>query len=86
MKSIISSITVTESDYLYGQQVSVLFQRLTGQEVRVVDCLVVGLSYKLIADRLGLSMNTVCFHIKNTYRKLGVNSKVEVVLLWSNQT
>ena len=52
---------------------------LSASEISVVECLVEGLSYKMIADRLGISMNTVKFHLKNIYRKLHVNSKSEVV-------
>lgn len=52
---------------------------LTDREREVVDALVGGLSYKLIADRLNISMETARFHIKNVYRKLQVNSKAEVI-------
>jgi DNA-binding NarL/FixJ family response regulator len=52
---------------------------LTDREREVVDALVCGLSYKLIADRLHISMETARFHIKNVYRKLQVNSKAEVI-------
>jgi DNA-binding CsgD family transcriptional regulator len=38
-----------------------------------------GLSYKLIADRLSISIETVRFHIKNIYRKLHVHGKAEVI-------
>jgi DNA-binding NarL/FixJ family response regulator len=53
---------------------------LTVREKEVVDALVDGLSYKLIADRLSLSVDAVRSRIKNIYRKLHVNSKSEVVL------
>jgi DNA-binding NarL/FixJ family response regulator len=53
---------------------------LTEREQEVVDALVDGLSYKLIADRLSLSVDAVRSRIKNIYRKLHVNSKSEVVL------
>lgn len=52
---------------------------LTLREQQVVEGLVDGLSYKLIADRYSLSTETVRFHIKNIYKKLHVNSKSEVV-------
>jgi len=52
---------------------------LTLREQQVVEGLVDGLSYKLIADRYSLSIETVRFHIKNVYKKLHVNSKSEVV-------
>lgn len=52
---------------------------LTPREQQVVEGLVDGLSYKLIADRYSMSNETVRFHIKNIYKKLHVNSKSEVV-------
>jgi len=54
---------------------------LTPKESQLVQCLADGLSYKLAADQLGVSMNTILFHIRNLYKKLGVNSKSEVVAM-----
>jgi DNA-binding NarL/FixJ family response regulator len=52
---------------------------LTKKENEIVNSLVDGLSYKLIADKLKISIDTVRFHIRNIYRKLHVNSKSEVI-------
>ncbi len=52
---------------------------LTEKELAVVQALVDGLSYKLIASRLEISIETVRYHIKNIYKKLQVNSKAEVI-------
>ncbi|MBN2857261.1 MAG: response regulator transcription factor [Candidatus Delongbacteria bacterium] len=52
---------------------------LSRREKQVVECLVEGLSYKMIADRLKISDGTIYSHIKNIYRKLHVNSKGEVI-------
>jgi len=54
-------------------------ENLTPKEKQIIEALTEGLSYKLIADKLGMSMDTVRFHIKNIYRKLHVNSKAEVI-------
>jgi DNA-binding NarL/FixJ family response regulator len=54
-------------------------EHLTAREVEVVRAIEDGLSYKLIADRLGISIDTVRNHIRAIYRKLEVNSKSEVV-------
>ncbi|NNE25367.1 MAG: response regulator transcription factor [Saprospiraceae bacterium] len=54
-------------------------ESLTAKESQIVQCLVDGLSYKMIADRLQISIHTVNSHIKNIYRKLHVNSKAEVI-------
>ena len=52
---------------------------LTEKEREVVAGLVDGLSYKLIADRMCISMQTVQVHIKSIYRKLHAHSKGEVI-------
>lgn len=53
---------------------------LTAKEQQVVAGMVDGLSYKMIAERLGVSLETIRHHIKNIYRKLHVNSKGEVIV------
>lgn len=54
-------------------------EKLTPREQQIVQCIVDGLSYKLIADKLMVSVNTIAYHTKNIYRKLEVNSKAEVI-------
>jgi DNA-binding CsgD family transcriptional regulator len=51
----------------------------TPKEEEIINALADGLSYKLIADKMSISINTVRFHIKNIYRKLRVHSKAEVI-------
>jgi len=52
---------------------------LSAKEKEIVVGLVDGLSYKLIADRMSITLETVRFHIKNIYSKLHVHSKSEVI-------
>lgn len=52
---------------------------LTDREKEVVLGLVDGLSYKMIADRSCISIETVRTHIKNIYKKLHVHCKAEVI-------
>ncbi len=52
---------------------------LTKQEKRILQLLVDGNSYKLIAAELFLSLDTVKTHIKNIYAKLHVHSGTEAV-------
>ena len=52
---------------------------LTAREQDIVNGLVDRLSYKLIADRYDISIDTVRAHIRNIYKKLHVNSKAEVI-------
>ncbi len=55
------------------------FIQLSDREKEILRALVDGLSYKMIADKLGLSFHTIHTHIKNIYEKLHVNSKGEAV-------
>lgn len=54
---------------------------MSDREQEVLDWLCRGHSYKMIADQLTVSEQTVHFHIKNIYKKLAVNSKGEAVSL-----
>jgi DNA-binding NarL/FixJ family response regulator len=55
------------------------YEQLTPHELRLLRLLVQGYSYKAAATTLGVSINTVCFHIKKIYEKLQVHSKSEAV-------
>jgi len=52
---------------------------LTPHELRLLKLLVEGHNYKTAAAELGITFNTVCFHIKQIYSKLQVHSKSEAV-------
>lgn len=52
---------------------------LTKRQHQIVETLSEGLSYKLIASHLDISVETVRDHIKKIYKKLNVNSKAEVI-------
>ena len=52
---------------------------LTAQETELLKLLVEGHHYKTAAQHLGISINTVSFHLKNIYVKLRVHSKTEAV-------
>jgi DNA-binding NarL/FixJ family response regulator len=53
---------------------------LSEREKEVLSCLVKGMSYKLVADELSISIDTVRGHIRKIYEKLHVNSKSEAVI------
>jgi len=52
---------------------------LTEKETAILQFLVNGFSYKMIAAELGISIDTVRFHIKKIYDKLHVHSATEAV-------
>jgi len=52
---------------------------LTPHEMRILGMLVEGHNYKTAAAELGVSVNTIAFHMKRIYEKLQVHSKSEAV-------
>lgn len=54
--------------------------RLTAREEQILLQLSQGHSNKQIADRLGVSIDTVCSHLKHVFRKLHVSSRTEAVV------
>lgn len=52
---------------------------LTTKEKELLQCLVQGMSYKMIADAMMISFETVKSHVKNVYKKLHVSSNSEAV-------
>ncbi len=52
---------------------------LSIREKEILECLVEGMSYKMISARCKISIDTVRFHIRNIYEKLHINSKSEAV-------
>jgi FixJ family two-component response regulator len=56
-------------------------EQLTAREREVLDGLLAGLSNKLIADRLGISLRTVEMHRGNMMDRLGVDNLAEALTL-----
>ncbi|MBA2733484.1 MAG: response regulator transcription factor [Acidobacteria bacterium] len=52
---------------------------LTPQETELLRLLVEGHHYKTAAHQMGITTNTISFHLKNIYQKLQVHSKTEAV-------
>lgn len=52
---------------------------LTPHELRLLQLLSEGHNYKTAAAELGVSVNTIAFHMKRVYEKLHVHSKSEAV-------
>lgn len=54
-------------------------QLITPREKEVLHLLSTGLTYEKIALQLKVSHQTVKMHLKNIYRKLGVQNKIEAL-------
>ncbi len=52
---------------------------LTPQEMALLKLMVEGHHYKTAAHEMGISINTVSFHLRHIYEKLQVHSKTEAV-------
>lgn len=53
--------------------------KLTARQIQIVQAIVEGNSYKMIADKYLISIDTVRDHIKKIYRLLEINSKAELI-------
>ena len=65
--------------YFHPEQDPTAESLLTDKEKEVVLDLVDGLSYKMIADKQNVSIETVRTHIKHIYSKLHVHNKADVI-------
>jgi DNA-binding NarL/FixJ family response regulator len=63
-------------DFFQGKKK--IYKALSEREIDIVNAVLEGLSYKLIADKLYISIDTVRTHIKSIYKKLKINSKSEL--------
>lgn len=52
---------------------------LSIRQQEIVDAIVDGLSYKMVGDKLGISLDTVRTHIMQIYRELNIHSKGELI-------
>ena len=55
---------------------------LTRRELEVLSDLASGRTNKQIARDLGVSLNTIKFHVRNLFQKLGVNSRGQAIAMY----
>jgi two-component system nitrate/nitrite response regulator NarP len=55
---------------------------LTRRELEVLSSLATGRTNKQIARDMDVSLNTVKFHVRNLFQKLGVNSRAQAITLY----
>jgi DNA-binding NarL/FixJ family response regulator len=55
-------------------------KRLSVREEQILVLLSQGYSNKMIADKLDLSIDTVCSHLKHVYSKMHVSSRTEAAM------
>ena len=54
-------------------------QSITIREMEVLNFLSKGMTYKGISDKMKVSPETIKKHLKNIYRKLNVQNKIEAL-------
>lgn len=59
-------------------------KQLTDKESEVVKLLLRGYTYKAMSENLFISENTLKYHIKNIYQKLNINSKMELIKIFTD--
>lgn len=72
-------VSVTDWSARAEDEDGVLEESLTHRELDVLELLAEGLPNKGIAERLGISDQTVKFHIASIMGKLGASNRVETV-------
>lgn len=65
----------------HSEDLKVKIERLTEREREILDLLAQGLSNKMIASKLYLSVRTVEGHLANIYSRLGVHSRTEAMVI-----
>ncbi|MCA9938587.1 MAG: helix-turn-helix transcriptional regulator [Anaerolineales bacterium] len=60
-------------------------EKLSVREAEVLRLVAAGKRNKDIAICLNVSINTVEFHLKNIFSKIGVNNRTEACLFWVSQ-
>ena len=63
----------------FSPKPKILESKLTARQIQIVKAIVEGNSYKMIADKYLISIDTVRDHIKKIYRLLHINSKAELI-------
>ncbi len=53
--------------------------QLTDRQKEILEGIVSGMSYKMIAEKLSLSVDTIRYHVKNIYEILQVHSRFELM-------
>ena len=77
--SMTPSVALRVMKYFNQEKTSAADYSLTPKEKEVLSLLADGNSYKMVADKLGISYFTVNSHIKKIYEKLHVHSLGEAV-------
>jgi DNA-binding NarL/FixJ family response regulator len=62
-----------------------LLEALSEREVAILRLMTHGLTYEAMSSELTISINTVRYHVKNLYGKLGVSSRADAIAYARNR-
>jgi DNA-binding NarL/FixJ family response regulator len=69
------------TDFFYRKPAAISAEaELSFREMEIIALIRQGFSNKQVADKLFISVDTIKYHIKNTYRKLQVSSRAELII------
>jgi len=77
-------VDMTETKEQVEQEDQFKHLNLTPREREIAELLLHGMEIKQIAAELGIKFDTVKFHMKNLYRKLGIGGRAEIFALLSS--
>lgn len=69
---------------LWRQEALEKWKKLTGRERQTLRLLLEGYGNKHIAETLGISVKTAAYHVSNILRKLGLSSRMQV-MVWARE-
>lgn len=81
VQNILSELQVTLNTTTPTAQSAPTATQLTPREVEVLYHLSVGFTYAQIAEQMVITENTLKYHVKNIYGKLGVNNRVQAITI-----
>jgi DNA-binding CsgD family transcriptional regulator/tetratricopeptide (TPR) repeat protein len=79
VRTTLRDVRVTRGRRSRAQRPAAGWDSLTDSEVHVARLVAEGLTNRQVAERMFLSRHTVDFHLRQVFRKLGINSRVELV-------
>jgi DNA-binding CsgD family transcriptional regulator len=86
--TVLAALFITLVQLLYAAQKKLQYygvEKLTTREMEIFNLLLTDLPTKQIADKLSLTNAGVNFHIQNLYRKLGLQSRTELLAKFVNK-
>ena len=83
LSSITLGLNTSTSQGSFGNTLRSKSVSLTDREIEILKLLILGHNREQIAQNIYLSINTVKYHMKSLYKKVGITSQVELIRWWN---